>query len=126
MKTLLTLLFSLSLFAQNEWYFNYYQAKKVALEHNKLMIVVMRTIGCPYCEKFINRTLMHPKVKKELENYVVVLIEHYKVGTYPKHLEVIRDPITFKIDPHTDEYDMEIIGYVDVDKFLDELHFDVE
>ena len=126
MKTLFLLLFSISLFGQSVWYDDYYEAKKVALEHNKQMIVVMRTVGCPFCEKFINRTLKHPKVIKALEKYVVVLIEHYKIGTYPKNLEVIRDPITFRVDPYTDEYDMEIIGYVSVDKFLHELHFEVE
>jgi len=123
-----SLLFAVSLFATNaeeaakklgvESHYDTALAK--AQKENKMLVMVVVKENCRWCDKIVNRTLSDDQVKKELENYVTLIID--KDAAFPADFRENFFPSVFYIDEKTEKSVYENVGYVGTKCFLNDLH----
>jgi thioredoxin-related protein len=128
MKTIhkLILFFSLSLFAYGSSELNhadsYTDAIKQGLKQNKHVILFAHSPFCPWCRKMEADTLENEKVIKLLnEKYIFVSIDlstEVETEDVPKKYLPQGTPITFVIDPETEEKLFTMKGYKKPESFL--------
>jgi len=97
----------------------YKTALAKANKENKLLMLLIVQEPCPYCDRLVENTLSDAEVKKGLKNFVSVVID--KKGDFPEAFKTNITPMTFFIDPKTEESVWESMGYVKVPQFLDDL-----
>ena len=95
---------------------DYQTALAQAKQENKKLLLVVVQDPCPYCDKLVHRTLADPEVKKALEGYVGVVIN--KKGEMPKQFRTNMTPMTYFIDPKTEQSLWETLGYAKKKRFL--------
>ena len=128
MKTILCILLLASgLFASNAQT----EAKKIdaetdyataiakAQKENKILVMVIVQEHCRWCERLIDRTFSDARVKKELENYVTLVVDDD--GNYPNIFREDLFPVIFYIDPKSQKSIYTHVGYMEVASFLDSL-----
>jgi len=98
---------------------NYATAIAKAQQENKILVMVIVKEGCGWCEKLVNRTLSEQSVKKELENYVTLIVD--KDDTYPNVFKEDIFPSIFYIDSKSQRSIYSNIGYVGKKCFLNDL-----
>jgi len=125
MKILLTLMFSIfTLFAVNaqdaafalDFEDNYKIALEKAKKENKPLMLVVVQDPCPYCSRLVENTLEDAHVKKELENFVSVIID--KKGDFPEGLKGTPVPMTYFIDPRIEKSTYKNLGFLDAEDFI--------
>lgn len=95
-------------------------AFKKAKNEKKLLIVMVVSDNCQWCEKMKKNTLSNPKVAEKLKNYVLVMADretpHEKEQLHPfKHV-----PVIFFMTHEKDTLD-ELEGYFAPEDFLEYL-----
>ncbi len=106
-----------STFAKELGYLNSYATalKKAKKEHKILMLVEIED-GCPWCYKFVNTTLRTKAIKRATQRFVRVIVDrHTKL---PIFFQTSFVPIVFFIDPYTQSFIVESIGYHNPKRFL--------
>ncbi len=98
---------------------NYVAAISKAQKENKILVMVVVQENCRWCDKLINRTLSKASVKKELENYVTLIVD--QDGTYPNIFKEDLFPAIFYIDAKSQKSIYTGVGYVDEKGFLNNL-----
>jgi len=98
---------------------NYKSALAKAKKENKNLMLVVVQDPCPYCGKLVENTLSDPEVKKALEGYVGVILD--KKGEMPSQFHTAMVPMTFFINPKTEEAVWESLGYAKKPRFLDDI-----
>lgn len=91
------------------------QAKR---ENRTLMLVILQD-PCPYCDAMVEKTLSDPKVTKAAKDFICVIVD--KHSPLPSSFVTTATPMTFFIDPKTEEGIWESMGYVSVEQFLDDI-----
>lgn len=91
------------------------QAKK---EKKVLMLVIIKD-PCRHSERMVYDTLSDPKVVDALKDFISVIVD--KDVILPSALKVEFVPMIYFIDPNKEEGMWERMGYVSVEKFLDDL-----
>jgi thioredoxin-related protein len=91
------------------------QAKK----ENKLLLLIIIQDPCPYSERMVYSTLSDPKVAEALKDFVSAIVDIHAV--LPSAFKVGFVPMVFFIDPKEEEGIRERMGYVSVEKFLDDV-----
>jgi len=98
---------------------NYATAIAKAQKENKILVMVIVKENCHWCEKLVNKTLNEQGVKKELENYVTLIVD--KDDTYPNVFNEDLFPSIFYIDPKSQRSIYSNIGYIGKKCFLNDL-----
>ena len=123
MKLVFTLLFSLSLFANEEfgakmgYESNYQDALDKATKLNKPIAVIMVTSYCPWCRKLERQTLSKKDINDKLHESFVPVILNRDESSYPKNFYAPMVPTVFFVDPKTQKSLFESIGYKNVRDF---------
>ena len=118
---LITLLISLAFSQELKKIYNYKDGKELALSQNKKMLLVMKTQNCPYCKKLINRTMEQEQLKEYInKNFVLTLIDKNR-DIYPDKFWTNVVPVSYIVDPKTEDYDVEIIGYLGAEEYYEEI-----
>lgn len=90
---------------------SYEKALQAAQKQNKPIVMVVGQEGCPYCNKFESKTLIHKgidsKVKKD---FIPLTILKFK-DTYPEKFKPKGVPTVLFIDPKTQEVFYKSFGY---------------
>jgi len=97
----------------------YKVALNKAKEENKLLMLLVVQEPCPYCDRMVHNTLSDPLVKKELKNFVSVVID--KHGEMPQSFRTNLVPMVFFIEPKTEVGVWESMGYSKTADFLGDL-----
>ncbi len=98
---------------------NYKTALAKAKKENKALMLVVVQDPCPYCGKLVENTLSDPEVEKALEGYVGLILD--KKGEMPSQFHTSMVPMTFFINPKTEEAVWESLGYAKKARFLDDI-----
>ena len=126
-KFLLILLLGSGLFANNA----YKEALKIGAEtdyataivkaqkENKILVMVIVQENCRWCGRLIDRTLSEESVKKELENYVTLVVDND--ASYPNVFKEDLFPAIFYIDANSQKSIYTNVGYIGVECFLNNL-----
>lgn len=102
-----------------DFYEDYPTALAQAKKENKTLMLVIVQDPCPYCDAMVHKTLSDPKVTKAVKDFVSVIVDkHYPL---PSSFMTTATPMTFFIDPKTEEGTWESMGYVSVEQFLDDI-----
>jgi len=126
-KVLLILLFATGLFASNALEdaqqlgaeTNYAVALTKAQKSNKVLVMVIVKENCRWCERLVGKTLSNEKVKKELQNYVTLIVDRH--AKYPNIFKEDFFPSISYIDPKSEKSIYTQVGYLDVNAFMDNL-----
>jgi thioredoxin-related protein len=98
---------------------DYATAISKAQKENKILVMVIVQENCRWCERLIDRTLSEASVKKELENYVTLIVD--QGDTYPNIFKEDLFPAIFYIDAKSQKSIYTGVGYVDEKGFLSNL-----
>ena len=96
---------------------------KAKKEHKMVLMVVVQD-PCPYCDKLVHKTLVTPCVQKRMKNYVPLIVDKY--GTFPKQFKPPFIPITYVIDPHSEQVTYEIVGSLPFKDYIHDLETELE
>jgi len=98
---------------------DYATAISKAQKENKILVMVVVQENCRWCDKLINQTLSEASVKKELEDYVTLIVDHD--GIYPNIFKEDLFPAIFYIDAKSQKSIYTGVGYVDYKGLLSNL-----
>ena len=98
---------------------NYSTAIHKAKAEKKMLVMVIVKKNCRWCEKLLNRTLADPEVKKELKNYVTLIVD--RNDTFPSEFKENFFPSIFYIDYNSQKSVYENVGYIGKKCFLNDL-----
>ena len=98
---------------------NYSTAIKKAKAEKKMLVMVIVKENCRWCDKLLNKTLTDPEVKKELKNYVTLIID--RDDKFPSDFKENFFPSIFYIDDKSEKSVYENIGFVGKKCFLNDL-----
>lgn len=100
------MLFTLDLFAGSKrlekemnYHISYEKAYDEALKHNKPIMMMIGQTGCPYCNKFEQKTLVRKDVDKIVKRDFIPLTVLRDKDTYPKQFKDKGVPTVLFIDP---------------------------
>ena len=119
-KTVLILLFTLTLFASNAkdaaFMLDYEEVYSIALDtakkENKILMMVIVKEPCPYCDKLVEDTQI---IKAKLKNFIPLVIAHD--DEYPESFRPPVRPVTLFINPNDSSILHALYGYRDIDVF---------
>ena len=122
MKILLSILmsFSFAISAQIDKFASevnysrdYISALRDAKIQNKPLMLVVVGDYCPWCKKFERKTLNSTLIRKQVEkDFIPIIIDKTKdKGNYPPEFYAKRIPTVFFINPKTQKYVFESMGY---------------
>ena len=90
---------------------------KAKKEHKPLFMVVV-TNGCPFCEKLMDRILTKDYVREYIGKKYVTLIMNKERQKVPKKYLRPFEPVTYIIDPESEQIIDEIDGYMEEEHYL--------
>jgi thioredoxin-related protein len=114
-KIFLILVFAISTFASS---LSFVDAMQKAKKENKMVLAVLKTETCPYCDK-LKKDLTQDFVKGRLEkDYVITFIDRDN-DSFPKELYSRLVPMSYFIDPKNNEVRNQVTGYMNPWQFMD-------
>ncbi len=106
-------------FAQYMHYnLNYDKALAKAKQEHKPLFMVVVTDGCPFCEKLMDNILTKDYVREYISKKYVTLIMNKENHNVPKKYIRPFEPVTYIIDPQTEQIIDEIDGYMEEEHYL--------
>lgn len=97
---------------------DYSKALKKAKKENKPLFMVVVTDGCPFCEKLMDRILTKDYVRKYIGKKYVTLIMNKERQQVPKRYLRPFEPVTYIVDPESEQIMDEIDGYMEEEHYL--------
>ncbi len=100
---------------------NYEIAIKKAKKEKKPLMLIISTVSCPWCRKMENQTLKRDDINAIVhENFIPVALDRDE-DEYPADFKPQYSPTVLFINPNTNEYFDQSIGYKPYKKFLESL-----
>ena len=96
---------------------------KAKKEHKMVLMVVVQD-PCPYCDKLVHKTLATPCVQRRMKHYVPLMVD--KHGVFPKQFKPPFIPISYVIDPNTEQTTYEIVGSLPFKDYIHDLETELE
>ena len=96
---------------------------KAKTEHKMVLMVIVQD-PCPYCDKLVHKTLVTPCVQRRMKDYVPLVVD--KHDTFPKQFKPPFIPITYVVDPQSEEVSYEIVGALPFKDFIHDLETELE
>jgi len=103
---------------------DYATAIAKAQKEKKMLVMVIVKEDCRWCEKLINKTLSEESVKKELNNFITLIID--KDAEFPSEFKENFFPSIFYIDYSTQKSVYGNVGFVGKPCFLNDLKGSLE
>jgi thioredoxin-related protein len=100
---------------------NYDEAIKKAKNEKKPIMLVLSSTTCPWCRKMENQTLKNPTINKQIQENFIPLALDKDEDSYPKQFFPQYIPTVLFLNPHTEDYFDQSIGYKSVVKFQESL-----
>ena len=97
---------------------DYSKALAKAKKANKPLFMVVVTDGCPFCEKLMDRILTKDYVRKYISKKYVTLIMNKEEQKVPKKYLRPFEPVTYIIDPQSEQIIDELDGYMEERYYL--------
>lgn len=99
------------------WYYDLYEAHRVAIQTGRPMLVVFGARWCRYCQKLDETTLSNEKVQQHIVcNFVPVTLNLDHNRSIAKALEVKSIPCSVVLNANADLLGR-IVGYVEPDRY---------
>lgn len=105
---------------------NYDEAIKKAKKEKKPVMLVLSSNTCPWCRKMENQTLKNETINKQVQENFIPLALDKDEDKYPKQFFPQYIPTILFINPHTEDYFDQSIGYKSVSKFQESLDEAIE
>ena len=96
---------------------------KAKKEHKMVLMVIVQD-PCPYCDKLVHKTLVTPCVQRRMKDYVPLVVD--KHDAFPKQFKPPFIPITYVVDPQSEEVSYEIVGALPFKDFIHDLETELE
>ncbi len=96
---------------------------KAKKEHKMVLMVIVQD-PCPYCDKLVHKTLLTPCVQRRMKNYVPLIVD--KHDTFPKQFKPPFIPISYVVEPQSEEISYEIVGALPFKDFIHDLETELE
>ncbi|MEE8588283.1 MAG: thioredoxin family protein [Sulfurimonadaceae bacterium] len=96
---------------------------KAKKEHKMVLMVIVQD-PCPYCDKLVRKTLDTPCVQRRMKNYVPLIVD--KHGEFPKQFKPPFIPMSYIVDPNSEEVTFKIVGSVPVKDYIHDLETEIE
>ncbi len=97
---------------------NYDTALAKAKKEHKPLFMVVVTDGCPFCEKLMDRILTKDYVREYISKKYVTLIMNKEKQKVPKKYIRPFEPVTYIIDPQSEQIIDELDGYMEERYYL--------
>lgn len=108
---------------------NYEKAIAQGKKENKPVMLFLSSKSCPWCRKFENQTLRNTTINKKVHANFIALVLDQEDDKYPEKFYPQYIPTVLFINPKTEEYFVQSIGYKTPAKFqesLDEAIWDIK
>jgi hypothetical protein len=105
---------------------NYDEAIKKAKKEKKPVMLVLSSTTCPWCRKMENQTLKNAIINKQIQENFIPLALDKDEDIYPKQFFPQYVPTVLFLNPHTEDYFDQSIGYKSVVKFQESLDEAIE
>lgn len=102
----------------------YKSALAKAKIENKMVLLVIVQDPCPYCDRLVKKTLATPCVQRRMKNYVPLIVD--KHSTFPKQFKPPFIPISYIVDPHSEQVTFEIVGAIPYKDYIHDLETELE
>mgnify|MGYP000023318076 FL=1 len=96
---------------------------KAKKEHKMVLMVIVQD-PCPYCDKLVHKTLNTPCAQRRMKNYVPLIVD--KHGEFPKQFKPPFIPMSYIVDPNSEEITFKIVGSISVKEYLHDLDTELE
>jgi len=96
---------------------------KAKKEHKMVLMVIVQD-PCPYCDKLVHKTLNTPCAQRRMKNYVPLIVD--KHGEFPKQFKPPFIPMSYIVDPNSEEVTFKIVGSISVKEYLHDLDTELE
>ena len=96
---------------------------KAKKEHKMVLMVIVQD-PCPYCDKLVHKTLNTPCAQRRMKNYVPLIVD--KHGEFPKQFKPPFIPMSYIVDPNSEEVTFKIVGSISVKEYLHDLDTEIE
>ena len=97
---------------------DYQKALTEAKRVQKPLFMVVVTDGCPFCERLMDRILTKDYVREYIAQKYVTLIMNKEQQKVPKRYLRPFEPVTYIIDPSSEQIIDEIDGYMEEEHYL--------
>ena len=95
---------------------NFNSAMEKAKEEKKILLLLVVTDNCRWCQKMVHKTLRNNIVHEKLNNTIVLVLD--KNDEMPFEFKSELYPSTYFINPETQKSVWENVGYADKEVFL--------
>ncbi|MEN8146173.1 MAG: thioredoxin family protein [Campylobacterota bacterium] len=103
---------------------DYKTAIAKAKKEQKMVLMVIVQDPCHYCDKLVRKTLDTPCVQRRMKNYVPLIVD--KHGEYPKQFKPPFIPMSYIVDPNSEEVTYKIVGAISVKEYIHGLETEIE
>ena len=105
---------------------NYTEAIKKAKVEKKQVMLVLSSSSCPWCRKMEKQTLSNFAIDKIVKDNFIPLALDKDNDTYPNKFEPQYVPTVLFINPKTEEYFVQSVGYKAPEKFKESIEEAIE
>lgn len=105
---------------------NYEQAITKAKKENKPVMLVLSSKTCPWCRKFENQTLRNQNINEQVHKNFIPLALDQSEDVYPEKFYPQYVPTVLFIDPVTQDFFAQSIGYKPAKKFQESIDEAIE
>ena len=103
---------------------DYKTAIEKAKKEHKMVLMVIVQDPCSYCDKLVRKTLDTPCVQRRMKYYVPLIVD--KHGEFPKQFKPPFIPMSYIVDPNSEEVTFKIVGSIAVKEYLHDLDTEIE
>ncbi len=103
---------------------DYKTAIEKAKKEHKMVLMVIVQDPCPYCDKLVRKTLDTPCMQRRMKYYVPLIVD--KHGEFPKQFKPPFIPMSYIVDPESEEVTFKIVGSIAVKEYIHELETEFE
>ncbi len=103
---------------------DYKTAIEKAKKEHKMVLMVIVQDPCPFCDKLVRKTLDTPCMQRRMKNYVPLIVD--KHGEYPKQFKPPFIPMSYVVDPNSEEITYKIVGAISVKEYMHGLETELE
>ncbi len=96
---------------------------KAKKEHKMVLMVIVQD-PCSFCDKLVRKTLDTPCMQRRMKNYVPLIVD--KHGEYPKQFKPPFIPMSYVVDPNSEEITYKIVGAISVQEYMHGLETELE
>lgn len=103
---------------------DYKTAVAKAKQTDKMVLMVIVQDPCRYCDRLVKETLSTPCVQRRMKHFVPLIVD--KHSDYPEQFKPPMIPMSYVVDPASEEVTFEIVGAIPFKEYIHDLETEVE